>query len=70
MAFMPSGALIAREPSVRLEDVSKHFGDAVDSVNRRIEKRGLWQHNAGRLWKFRFSDVMSGRARVDTEWTK
>jgi excisionase family DNA binding protein len=45
------------EPWVSVEAVAEHLGVAKDSVYRWIERRGLPAHRAGRLWKFKLSEV-------------
>lgn len=46
-----------QDPWVSVDAVAKHLGIARDTVYRWIDAKGLPAHRAGRLWKFKLSDI-------------
>jgi len=46
-----------QEPWVSLEEVAAHLGVSMDTVHRWIRRRRMPAHKAGRLWKFKLSEV-------------
>jgi excisionase family DNA binding protein len=46
-----------QEPWVSLDDVAQHLGVSTDTIHRWLRTRGLPAHKAGRLWKFKLSEV-------------
>jgi excisionase family DNA binding protein len=57
------------EAWVSLDEIAKHLSVSRDSVYRAIDNRGLPAHKAGRLWKFKISEVdawvRGGKAAAD-----
>ena len=45
------------EPWVSVDQLAAHLGVTRDSIYRWIDRKGLPAHRAGRLWKFKVSDV-------------
>lgn len=45
------------EPWVSVEDTAKHLGVAADSIYRWAAEGRIPAHKAGRLWKFKLSEV-------------
>ena len=45
------------EPWVTLQDVAKHLQVAEDTVHRWIAKRNMPATKAGRVWRFKLSEV-------------
>lgn len=42
---------------VNVQDVADHLGVAKDTVYRWIDERGLPAHRAGRLFRFKLSEI-------------
>lgn len=57
---------VSVEPWVSLQDVAKHLQVAEDTVHRWIARKGLPATKAGRVWRFKLTEVdewlRSGRA--------
>jgi excisionase family DNA binding protein len=49
--------MATEERWVGVEDVAAHVGVNKDSIYRWIEKKGLPAHRAGRLFRFKLSEV-------------
>lgn len=45
------------EPWISVDQIAAHLGVTRDSIYRWIDRKGLPAHRAGRLWKFKVSDV-------------
>ena len=45
------------EPWVSLEEIARHLGVSKDTIHRWIRQREMPAHKAGRLWKFKGSQV-------------
>ena len=45
------------EPWVSLEEIARHLGVSKDTIHRWIRRREMPAHKAGRLWKFKVSQV-------------
>lgn len=45
------------EPWISVDQIAGHLGVTRDSIYRWIDRKGLPAHRAGRLWKFKVSDV-------------
>lgn len=45
------------EPWVSLDEIAQHIGVSTDTVHRWIRQRDMPAHKAGRLWKFKVSQV-------------
>jgi len=54
---MEGSVAVTVEPWVTLQDVAKHLQVAEDTVNRWIAKKGLPAAKAGRVWRFKLSEV-------------
>jgi excisionase family DNA binding protein len=50
---------VSIEPWVTLQDVARHLQIAEDTVHRWIAKRGMPATKAGRIWRFKLSEVDS-----------
>lgn len=45
------------EPWLSLEEIAKHLGVAKESIYRWLDAKGFPGHKAGRLWRFKASEV-------------
>ncbi len=45
------------EPWVSLQDVAKHLQVAEDTVHRWIARKGMPATKAGRVWRFKLSEI-------------
>jgi len=45
------------EPWISVDQIAGHLGVTRDSIYRWIDRKGLPAHRAGRLWKFKVSEV-------------
>jgi excisionase family DNA binding protein len=45
------------EPWSTLQEVAKHLQVSEETVHRWMEKRALPAHRAGRVWRFKLSEV-------------
>ncbi len=45
------------EPWVTLQDVAKHLQVAEDTVHRWIAKKGMPATKAGRVWRFKLTEI-------------
>lgn len=45
------------EPWISVDQIAAHLGVTRDSIYRWIDRKGLPAHRAGRLWKFKVSEV-------------
>ena len=45
------------EAWVSLEEIARHLGVSQDTIHRWIRDRDMPAHKAGRLWKFKVSQV-------------
>lgn len=50
-------APVSVEPWVTLQDVAKHLQVAEDTVHRWIARKGLPATKAGRVWRFKLTEV-------------
>ncbi len=50
-------APVSVEPWVTLQDVAKHLQVAEDTVHRWIDRKGLPAIKAGRVWRFKLTEV-------------
>ena len=48
---------VSVEPWVSLQDVAKHLQVAEDTVHRWIARKGLPATKAGRVWRFKLTEV-------------
>ena len=48
---------MATEPWVSLEEIARHVGVSTDTIHRWIRQRDMPAYKAGRLWKFKVSQV-------------
>ena len=48
---------MSTEPWVTLQEVAKHLQIAEDTVRRWVDKKGLPATRAGRVWRFKLSEV-------------
>jgi excisionase family DNA binding protein len=48
---------VSVEPWVSLQDVAKHLQVAEDTVHRWIARKGLPAIKAGRVWRFKLTEV-------------
>lgn len=53
----PKDLLVTVEPWVTLQDVAKHLQVAEDTVHRWIAKKSMPATKAGRVWRFKLSEV-------------
>jgi excisionase family DNA binding protein len=51
---MPSMTI---EPWVTLKDVAEHLQVSDETIHRWMDTRGLPAHRAGRVWRFKLSEV-------------
>jgi excisionase family DNA binding protein len=51
------GCFVTVEPWVTLQEVASHLQVAEDTVHRWVAKKGLPAVKAGRVWRFKLSEV-------------
>jgi len=55
--FLPKDPPVTVEPWVTLQDVAKHLQVAEDTVHRWIAKKGMPATKAGRVWRFKLTEI-------------
>lgn len=68
-SLMDGASSMSIEPWVTLKEVSQHLQVSDETIHRWITSKGLPAHRAGRVWRFKLSEVdawiRSGSAAAD-----